>query len=401
MTGWNLLLRSRLAQPDEDRGAFAQRRIQRTDYPLMRSKPLRDLVVFDAYAGSQYSCSPRALYEKMQEIRPDLEFAWASKDGLFHVPGNAQVVYNNTREHYQALADARYIVGNFGVPHWFVKRPDQRYLQTWHGTPLKRIGHDLREMSFRRTESLDWMDHEIPAWDALVSPNPFTSEVLRRAFRYDGAILETGYPRNDILNSPERAAIAESVRARLGIPRDKKVVLYAPTWRDDHHTAPGKRGFSLELDLARARQTLGEDYVILVRAHYLITDRTWSQRDGSVIDVSGYPDIADLYLLADMLVTDYSSAMFDFAVTGKPQLFFTYDLEAYRDTVRGFYFDFEAQAPGPLLRTSEEVFDAIRHVDDRAPEHAAAYAAFVERYCPYDDGHASERVIKAFFESAE
>ncbi|MGI5164722.1 CDP-glycerol glycerophosphotransferase family protein [Spirillospora sp. CA-253888] len=394
-----LLLRIRLDQPDEDRGAFNRRRIRRADYPEMRRRPLRDRVVFDAYSGMQYSCSPRAIYEELQRTRPDLDFVWVSKDGRFNVPGSAQVVYGNTREHYRAMADARYVVGNFGVPEWFDKRPGQTYLQTWHGTPLKRLAHDLSEMSFRRTESLDWMDREIPAWDALVSPNPFTSQVLRRAFRYEGEILETGYPRNDILNGPERGAIARRVRERLGVPRGKKVVLYAPTWRDDHHFAAGKRGFSLELDLARARRALGEDYVVLVRAHYLITDRTWSQRDGSVIDVSGYSDIAELYLVADMLITDYSSAMFDFAVTGKPQLFFTYDLETYRDTVRGFYFDFEAQAPGPLLRSSEEVFDAIRDVDHLAAKHAERYTAFVERYCPYDDGSASKRVIQAFFDS--
>ena len=145
------------------------------------------------------------------------------------------------------------------------------------------------------------------------------------------------------------------MRDRLGIPAGKQVVLYAPTWRDDHHIAHGKRGFSLRLDLARAREALGGDHVFLVRTHYLISDRTWSEMDDVVIDVSSYPDITDLYLAADVLVTDYSSAMFDFAGTGKPMVFFTYDLERYRDHVRGFYFDFGAEAPGPLLRTSEEV----------------------------------------------
>ncbi|WP_329519436.1 bifunctional glycosyltransferase/CDP-glycerol:glycerophosphate glycerophosphotransferase [Spirillospora sp. NBC_01491] len=392
-----LLLRVRVAHPDEDRGAYNQRRVQEVDYPALRRGPLRETVVFDSYAGNQYSCNPRALYEHLQRLRPDLECVWASSDGRFTVPGDGRVVLYNSREHYEALAQSRYIVGNFGIPSWFVKRDEQTYLQTWHGTPLKRLAFDLADMSYRRTESLDWMDREVPAWDALVSPNPFTTPIMRRAFRYDGEILETGYPRNDILHSPDRVQIAARVRARLGIPAGKRVVLYAPTWRDDHHLAPGKRGFTLELDLERARAALGEDHVILIRTHYLISDRSWARSDGSVIDVSHYPDIAELYLVADALVTDYSSAMFDFAATGKPQLFFTYDLAAYRDHVRGFYLDFEQEAPGPLLSTSAEVIDSIARLDDIAADYTGAYRAFTAKYCPHDDGRASERLIERVF----
>ncbi|MQY07190.1 bifunctional glycosyltransferase/CDP-glycerol:glycerophosphate glycerophosphotransferase [Actinomadura macrotermitis] len=395
-----LLMRIRADQPDEDRGAFAQRRIQENDYPAMRRLPLREMVVFDSYAGAQYSCSPRAIYEEIRRTRPDLECVWASKDGRFEVPGDARVVLYDTREHYEALARARYIVANFGVPPWFVKRDDQFYLQTWHGTPLKKLAFDLRDMAYRRTESLDWMDREVPAWDILVSPNPFTTPIMRRAFRYEGEILEAGYPRNDILRAPDRASRAARVREILGIPAGKRIVLYAPTWRDDQHLAPGKRAFSLELDLAEAHAALGDDHVVLVRAHYLITDRTWARSDGSVIDVSHYPDIADLYLVADALVTDYSSAMFDFAGTGKPQIFFTYDLETYRDHVRGFYMDFESEAPGPLVSTSAEVFAAIKRMDELTAEYADAYRAFVAKYCPYDDGQAAARAVERVFGSS-
>ncbi|HXA60137.1 MAG TPA: CDP-glycerol glycerophosphotransferase family protein, partial [Streptosporangiaceae bacterium] len=108
-----------------------------------------------------------------------------------------------------------------------------------------------------------------------------------------------------------------------------------------------------------------------------------------VIDVSTYPDITELYLAADVMVTDYSSAMFDFAVTGKPMLFYTYDLEWYRDHVRGFYFDFEAEAPGPLLRTTDEVVEALRTPLPRT----ASYDAFAAKYCPHDDGSAAARVL--------
>ena len=151
--------------------------------------------------------------------------------------------------------------------------------------------------------------------------------------------------------------------------------------------------FELALDVRRARAALGRDHVLLLRAHhFMATDRAWRRGDGFVLDVSDYPDIADLYLAADVLVTDYSSAMFDFAGTGKPMLFFAYDLERYRDEVRGLYFDLEAQAPGPVLRTSDEVVAALRA--GAYDQHADAYADFVKTYCPYDDGFASARVIE-------
>jgi len=109
------------------------------------------------------------------------------------------------------------------------------------------------------------------------------------------------------------------------------------------------------------------------------------------VDVSDYPDIADLYLAADVLVTDYSSAMFDFACTGRPMVFFTPDLERYRDEVRGFYFDFEAEAPGPILRATDEVVEVLKHGDFTA--YKARYEEFAAKFCPWDDGRASARVV--------
>jgi CDP-glycerol glycerophosphotransferase len=131
-----------------------------------------------------------------------------------------------------------------------------------------------------------------------------------------------------------------------------------------------------------------------VRAHVNLKEAlVTGVSDSRVIDVTMYPDIADLLLIADVLVTDYSSAMFDFAVTGRPMLFFTYDLERYRDRLRGFYFDFEAEAPGPLLRTSGEVIDALRSLEDVNRGYQAAYDAFAARFCSLDDGQAAARAV--------
>ncbi|MDL4814843.1 bifunctional glycosyltransferase/CDP-glycerol:glycerophosphate glycerophosphotransferase [Actinomadura opuntiae] len=390
-------LHSRPALSEDERGRHAQRLLQLNDYPVYLRSGLSDVVVFDSYNASQYSCNPRALYEELAKRRPDLECVWVSQDGQFAVEGEARTVLAGTREHYRTLARARYIVTNYGAPHWYIKREGQIYLQTWHGTPLKRLGYDLKDMPYRRTEKLDWIQREVPRWSYLLSPSPFATDVMRHAFHYSGRILETGYPRNDVMSTPEWQRLGTDIRKRLGIPEGKKVVLYAPTWRDDEHHAMDRRGFHLELDLETMRRVLGGDHVLLLRAHYLITDRAHVACDDFVMDVTRYPDVADLYMAADVLVTDYSSAMFDYAVLGRPMVFYTYDLERYRDHVRGFYLDLEAEAPGPLAATSEEVAEAVRAAPEMEDEYSGKYDDFFVKYCPHDDGEASTRVIDQVF----
>ncbi|WP_165975322.1 CDP-glycerol glycerophosphotransferase family protein [Actinomadura rubrisoli] len=388
-----LQLKIETALDDDERGAYAQSRLRSGHYRRHLNLPVRDLAVFDAYKGRQYSCNPRGIYDELRRRGTDLDCVWVTENGQFGRPAGARTVLAGTREHYEALARARYVFGNWSQQQWFTKRDDQTYVQCWHGTPLKKLGYDVKEMPYKRTEGMNWMEHDVPQWDVLLSQNAFSVPLFRRAFAYGGEILESGYPRNDILNSPHREEIAEAVRRRLGIPRGKKIVLYAPTWRDDFHFAIGKRAFRLELDVDRFRTALGRDHMLLLRTHYLVTDRPKWRPGDCVLDVSVYPDISELFLISDVLVTDYSSAMFDFAVTGRPMLFYTYDLERYRDHVRGFYFDFEAEAPGPLLSTSPEVIEALREPAALDTGFRAARAAFAARYCPHDDGLAASRVL--------
>ena len=395
-----LLLHSRPALDEDERGRHAQRLLQERDYPVYLRSPLADVAVFDCYEGTQYSCNPRAIYEELIRRKPNLECVWVSRDGQFAVDGKARTVLAGSREHYRVLARARYIVTNFAMPPWYIKRDGQTYVQTWHGTPLKRLARDLKDMPYRRTERLDWMEREVPRWDLLLSPSPYATHIMRRAFRYDGEVLETGYPRNDILSTPEWERIGSRIRKRLGIPDGKQVVLYAPTWRDDRHHAVGSHGFSLELDVETMRQALGDDHVLLLRAHHLITDRDSPTTDEFVMDVSRYPDIAELYMAADVLVTDYSSAVFDYAILGRPIVLYPYDLERYRDHVRGFYFDLEAEAPGPVVTTSAKVAEAVKDAPDGEDRYADDYDRFFVKYCPHDDGQAAARAVDRIFGKA-
>ncbi|WP_214109453.1 bifunctional glycosyltransferase/CDP-glycerol:glycerophosphate glycerophosphotransferase [Acrocarpospora catenulata] len=374
-----------VARPDlrgDERGRYAVRRLRTTT--RHHRAPLRDQVVFDAYGGRLATCNPLALHHELRRRDTGLDLVWVTREGRFPAPEGARLVLFGSRAHEEALGAARYVVGNRTQPAWFTKRPDQTYLQTWHGTPLKRLGHDLAALPYQRTELLEWMDRDAPQWDLLVAPNPFSMPIMRRAFGYDGQLMATGYPRNDVLFAPDRAERARAVRRRLGIPPGDRVILYAPTWRDDLHTGR-RRLFTLHLDTERLHEALGPGHTLLVRAHHLITHRP--KVAPPTRDVTRYPEISDLYLVADVLITDYSSAMFDFACTGKPMIFFTYDLERYRDVVRGFYFDLEREAPGPLVRDTDGVIDALREKDH--PD----YPDFQAKFCPWDDGFAAGRVV--------
>ncbi|WP_305785033.1 bifunctional glycosyltransferase/CDP-glycerol:glycerophosphate glycerophosphotransferase [Symbioplanes lichenis] len=385
-----VVLRIRSALADEERGKHHQAELRTRHYPATRKQPLREVVLYNSFTGRQYSDSPRAVHRELLARSLPLEHQWVSVDGQAPLPHSAEPVALWSKRWYESLATSRYIVTNQHLPEWFRRRDGQVVVQTWHGTPLKRIGFDIEDVQFTDRRYLEKLTEEAPNWSFLVSPNTFSTPLLRRAFRFGGEILEIGYPRNDVLFE-DRSEITERVRAAVGLPPGRKIILYAPTWRDDEY-AGGAYRMSLQLDLADAEARLGADHVLLVRRHPNVIDEIPGAGDGFVHDVSGYPDMADLLAAADILVTDYSSVMFDFASTGRPMLFFTYDLAYYRDELRGFYFDFEAEAPGPLLATSAEVVDAVRDIDVVAGRYADRYAAFAAKASDLDDGHAAARL---------
>ncbi|MFR9757880.1 CDP-glycerol glycerophosphotransferase family protein [Streptomyces sp. TR06-5] len=387
-----LFVRSGSDLPPQDRGAYSQHRLSSVHYPAARALPLRDAVLYESFDGRQYSDSPRAVHEELLRRGTDVEHLWAVRDGQAHVPPGAEPVVMGSARWHEALARSRWLVGNTHFPRWLARREGQTVVQTWHGTPLKRIGLDLADTAFSSRSYLSGLPARAAEWSVLVSPNRFSTPILRRAFGYEGEVLECGYPRNDVLYATDREKRAEEVRRSLGVPEGRRVVLYAPTWRDDDRYDRSNCRFDLRLDLAAARAALGDDHVLLVRKHYLVADSVPGTGDGFVRDVSAHPDVAELLLIADVLVTDYSSLMFDFAHTGRPMLFHTYDLEHYRDELRGFYFDFEQRAPGPLLSSSQELIAALRDVDAVAVAHHEMYAEFRRSFCDLDDGTAAARV---------
>jgi CDP-glycerol glycerophosphotransferase len=231
----------------------------------------------------------------------------------------------------------------------------------------------------------------------VVSPNRFSTPILRRAYAIEGEMLETGYPRVDVLAAPDRDARTAALRRRLGLPEGVRAVLYAPTYRDHVVDRRGRFRLDLQLDLERLRAAVGDDTVILFRKHHYVADAAPATDDGFVRDVSSHPDGTELLLAADVLVTDYSSMMVDFANTGRPMLFYTYDLDEYEAEIRGFYLDFAATVPGPLLRTTDDVAEALRDLDAVRAEYAERYAGFRAEFCELDDGRAAARVVDHVF----
>jgi CDP-glycerol glycerophosphotransferase len=373
-------------------GRRKQRELQESIPNLLRS-PLRDAVLFSSYNGKSASDSPLELYRELQRRNMDMELIWAVSDYRSEVPSGSRTVLVNSVEYYEHLHTSKFLVNNNNFPHYYSKHPDQVYLQTWHGTPLKRIGNDVPaanlSLSYRAL-----MQREATAWNFLLAQNEFAAETLPRAFGFHRDVLTLGYPRNDRLKKPS-PGIGDAVRHRVGVRPDQRVVLYAPTWRDNARAASGEYAFVNYLDLNTISTAFGHDAVLLVRGHS--NTRGLSNAGGrpNIIDVSNYPDVTELMLISDALVTDYSSIMFDFIVTGRPILFLVPDIEQYAGTTRGFYFDFAESAPGPLHSTTGEVLRSLDSLNRIAAAYRLRYEAFQRRFAPYDDGGATARVVDA------
>jgi CDP-glycerol glycerophosphotransferase len=365
--------------------SFSEKVTRRLNYKP-RSGKLAHQALFVSFGGRQVSDSPLEIFNELQKTQPKLKKVWGVISENQVVPAGATKVVVGTPEWFKALSRSKYLVSNNNLPQYFRKRPGQIYLQTWHGTPLKRIGKDIG--TNKLTEGYNnAMKREAGYWDYLVSPNQFSSEIFPRAFGFRGRLLETGYPRNDRLV----AAKSEKLREKFGIAPSQTVVLYAPTWRDDARDEQGNWATVNNLQQVK----LPSNFTLLYRGH---TNTAASERKLGVdtIDVTDYPDVTDLYLLADVLVTDYSSVMFDFSVTGKPMLFLCPDLSQYQ-ALRGFYFDFEGEAPGPILKTAAEVVAVLKNLDKSKAKYAQKYKNWRKKFNRLEDGKASARVVDAVF----
>ncbi|MGW5201407.1 bifunctional glycosyltransferase/CDP-glycerol:glycerophosphate glycerophosphotransferase [Streptomyces spiralis] len=377
------------------------RKLQVYERMLTRLPVRKGTVVFESHLGKQYSDSPRAIYEELRRrgtpITPIWSYAGDRPEGF---PKDAELVRRWSWGYLRALAQAEYWIDNQGYPLRLTKRPETTYIQTWHGSALKRMGFDepgLRMLSEPEQrsyqEALDRFDH-------FVVRSEHDVRTLARAYRIpEHKLLRTGYPRNDALVRARQGAApgpeARRLAERLGIDPDRRVLLYAPTFRAG---SDGRvKDFEFPFDVEEFAARFGDDCTLLVRAHYLNRLTLPPSVAGRVIDVSGEPDITPLMLLADALITDYSSVMFDYALLQRPIVFYVHDWEEYAQDTRGTYFDLLAEAPGPVPRTAEELFDVLGDLGTVGAAHEARLKEFVDKYGEYDRGDAAAQIVDRFF----
>lgn len=356
------------------------------------------IILFESNVGRNYSGNPRFIYEEMVARCLDqvYECYYILEDTRTQLPGNAKKVKRISLTYFYLFAKAGFWVSDTRMPTYLKKRKDTIYIQTWHGTPLKRLALDMQQVSMEGEKSLEDYKKKFArnskTWDYLISQNSYSTGIFRRAFAFEKEILEIGYPRNDILFHKNNEKAIRELKLKLKLPLDKKLILYAPTWRDNEHYGSLKYKFSSQIDYDYLKEKLSSEYSILIKAHYLVGEKLDTGKYGGFL----YPfdasyDIAELYLVSDLLITDYSSVMFDYSILGRPMLFFTYDLEQYKDNLRGFYFDFIKEAPGPIVLTNEQLADEI--LITNFDKYKEKYNAFTNKYNHADCGIASEKIV--------
>lgn len=355
-------------------------------YPLMRKLPLKDVAVYESFWGKEFSCNPQALCEYIQQNDKSIKNVVFLKDGFYEVNGNVETVKINSLKYYYYLARAKYLFNNVNFPDFYNKRVDAIEVQTMHGTPLKKLGLDSpNEIKPHYVETYIQKNDR---WDYLLIPSDYVGEISKTAFKFKKEFIKSGYPRNDKLFADNNVGNIEKLKEKYNVPKDKKIVLYAPTWRT-------KGNFTLAMDIEKMSKELGEDYFILVKLHHFSkANFDLSDYANFCRDVSLESDIRELYLISDILITDYSSVMFDFALLEKPMIFYVYDYEKYKDELRGFYFDFEKEAPGELAYTTNELVKILKNMDKYTNMNKDRYQAFSNKFNQYDKGNASEIVYK-------
>ena len=349
--------------------------------------------VFKSFRGIGCGDNPRAVYDEMLKERPDYKYIWITQDPNESVPGAEMVRHGSIREIYE-LATARLWVDNKRKGCWASKRKGQLYIQTWHGgVCLKKIEKDAEESLPAYYIKSAIKDSQMA--DAMTSSSKWQNDQYRNAFWFKNTILEYGLPRADIFYHDQKS-IYENVRRYYGLPSDAKILLYAPTYRDDHRTDV----FNLDYEKASSllEQRFGGDWYVIVRLHPNIADQAGIiEYNERVINGTPYPIMNELVIASDLLITDYSSCMFDAMEAGKKVIIYAADIEQYDDD-RGFYFDFR-ELPFQVAENNEELQNIIALFDTE--EYSREVSAFRDRVGLFNDGHASERTVKYILKRIE
>ena len=404
----NLSKKSKLFREFARKGMYI---LKRTKYVItgFNKKIDEKTIVFSCFNGKSYTCSPKAIYEYMltDEKYKDYKFIWFFNDvkkyEFLNKNANTKVVLNKSKEYTKYLQTAKYWIFNFKIADYIKPKKEQVFLQCWHGTPLKRLGCDLTHFDNQLNTSKEMKKRykiEAEKFSYFISPSKYCTEKFISAWNLkeigkENIIIEKGYPRNDFLFKYTEEDVKRIKQKILGENiTDKKIILYAPTYRANQHKSGVGYVYKEEADFTKMRERLGKDYIILFRPHYFVANAfDFEKYKGFVYNVSDIDDINELYIISDILITDYSSVFFDYANLKRPMIFYMYDLEYYRDKSNGFYFDVEKELPGRIVKTDDELINEILRVT-KDFKYDERYKKFNDTYNYLDDGNASKRVIE-------
>ncbi len=365
-------------------------------------------ILFSTFDGRNYSDSPKAIYLRMlsDPKYKDYKLVWVFREPENHIEmlenPNTYIVKTNTVGFEEMCATAKYWFFNYRVADHIYPKDDQVYVELWHGTPLKRLGYDIEVSDNAMNSKAEIRDKyrvDAEKFKYILAPSQFAADCFESAwnlkeFGKTDTMLIAGYPRNDFLiNYTEEQA--KKIKQDLNLPSDKKIILYAPTWRDNQHKAGVGYTYKLGVDFDYLREKLEDDYIILFRAHYLVASQfDFAKYEGFVYNASTVNDINDLYVISDLLITDYSSVFFDFANLNRPILFYMYDLADYGNEIRGFYIDLK-ELPGNIVEKQEDLVAEIKAVKYDTEYYKEKYKDFHNKFNPLDDGKAADRVLEA------
>ncbi|CAH6977860.1 putative Teichoic acid poly(glycerol phosphate) polymerase [Vibrio chagasii] len=375
-----------------------RRNIPSTFYRIFCFLPINSkLAVFESYRGESFSGNPKYIQKELSRRDSSFKCIAFVRNPELYSDLNDEVFYIKrlSIKYIYYLSRAKYVVNNVNYPDFLKKREGTYHVQTMHGTPLKLMGADLIDNpEYAYKQNLLGLFSRSKRWDLLVSPNNYTTKIFKRVFRYEGEVLECGYPRNDILvNGVKDKSQRLEIRNKLGIDNDKKVILFAPTWRES--SSPSDIRESLNLDFEKLQQLLSKDSVIILRLHHLVSSNLdVSRYKGFIYDFSDYPDSQELLVASDMLISDYSSIMFDYLNYQKPVVLYLHDYDSYLKD-RGVYFDIRTSGVGRVSYTFEELVDNLASHDFEFD----AQQSVVTEFCHAESGVASGTVVTRMLEN--
>ncbi|MFS0980962.1 CDP-glycerol glycerophosphotransferase family protein [Enterococcus casseliflavus] len=360
-------------------------------------------IIFESFNGKLPSDNPYYIFKELERRESDYKLYWGIKKELYSKATQTfpDIVFVKRFSITWLLkvTRAKFWVFNARMPIWLRKNKKTIYIQTWHGTPLKKLGLDIEDVRMPGTETDLYHENfvkEADRWDYLIAPNLYSEKIFQSAFNYKNSFLEIGYPRNDkLVRHKNDISLKSQLKLQILGKETGKVYLYAPTWRDDYFISIGKYKFHMPFDLKKVTASIGKDDVLVIRPHYLVADS---------IDISGYEnnvfisldeDINDLFLISDTLITDYSSVFFDYSILARPMIFYPYDLAYYENSLRGFYLDYN-KVPGDIVYKEEELYRRLSM--DNEKQSIAKIDGFFNTYNEWETENDSSKVVNLILE---